>query len=31
VIILGKATESLSKGDPHQRNNRHGYAYGVRF
>ena len=31
VIILGKPTGSPTSGDPHQRNNRHGYAYGVRF
>jgi ferredoxin len=31
VIILGKTQSSASVGDPHQRDNRHGYAYGVRF
>jgi NAD-dependent dihydropyrimidine dehydrogenase PreA subunit len=31
VIILGKATGHSSAGDPHQRDNRHGYAYGLRF
>ena len=31
VIILGKTQSSPSVGDPHQRDNRHGYAYGVRF
>jgi ferredoxin len=31
VIILGKTISGQSPGDPHQRDNRHGYAYGVRF
>jgi ferredoxin len=31
VIILGKVTDQWSEGDPHARDNRHGYAYGVRF
>ena len=31
VIILGKTMAQTVKGDPHQRDNRHGYAYGVRF
>jgi formate hydrogenlyase subunit 6/NADH:ubiquinone oxidoreductase subunit I len=31
VIILGKTTTAGAQGDPHQRDNRHGYAYGVRF
>ena len=31
VIILGKVTDQWSDGDPHARDNRHGYAYGVRF
>jgi NAD-dependent dihydropyrimidine dehydrogenase PreA subunit len=31
VIILGKTISGQSAGDPHQRDNRHGYAYGVRF
>lgn len=31
VIILGKLNPALVDGDPHARNNRHGYSYGVRF
>ena len=31
VIILGKTVNKTVPGDPHQRDNRHGYAYGVRF
>ncbi len=31
VIILGKVTDGWREGDEHQRDNRHGYAYGVRF
>ena len=31
VIVLGKATANVGAGDPHSRDNRHGYAYGVRF
>lgn len=31
VITLGKVTDKIADGDPHQRTMRHGYAYGVRF
>ena len=31
VIILGKVTDQWGDGDPNERTNRHGYAYGVRF
>jgi ferredoxin len=31
VIVLGKVTDKWSDGDPNDRTNRHGYAYGVRF
>ena len=31
VIILGKVTDAWNDGDPNDRTNRHGYAYGVRF
>jgi formate hydrogenlyase subunit 6/NADH:ubiquinone oxidoreductase subunit I len=31
VIILGKAVNQAVVGDPHQRDNNHGYAYGLRF
>jgi ferredoxin len=31
VIILGKAGVAPRTGDVHQRDDRHGYAYGVRF
>ncbi len=34
VIILGKTVAGgvgTVKGDPHQRDNNHGYAYGLRF
>jgi formate hydrogenlyase subunit 6/NADH:ubiquinone oxidoreductase subunit I len=31
VIILGKVTDQWADGDPNERTNRHGYAYGVRF
>ncbi len=31
VIILGKITDPGAVGDPHSRDQRHGYAYGVRF
>ncbi|MGH9023794.1 MAG: 4Fe-4S dicluster domain-containing protein, partial [Acidimicrobiia bacterium] len=30
VIILGKVAAPGARGDPHGRDNRHGYAYGVR-
>lgn len=30
VISLGKTTDP-GQGDPHQRDNNHGYAYGMRF
>lgn len=31
VIVLGKVTAEGAAGDPHSRDNRHGYAYGLRF
>ncbi len=31
VIVLGKLAPITAEGDPHDRTNRHGYAYGVRF
>jgi NAD-dependent dihydropyrimidine dehydrogenase PreA subunit len=31
VIILGKAGDPAATGDPHQRTNSHGYAYGMRL
>ena len=31
VIILGKVTDQWGEGDPNERTNRHGYAYGVWF
>ena len=31
VIILGKVGAPPVDGDPHQRTNNHGYAYGMRF
>jgi ferredoxin len=31
VISLGKTVEPTSQGDLHQRDNNHGYAYGMRF
>jgi formate hydrogenlyase subunit 6/NADH:ubiquinone oxidoreductase subunit I len=31
VIVLGKAGVAPGSGDPHQRDNNHGYAYGMRF
>lgn len=31
VITLGKPDDSKAVGDPHDRTERHGYAYGVRF
>ena len=31
VIILGKIGRPPSEGDPHQRTNAHGYAYGMRL
>jgi ferredoxin len=31
VITIGKAGPALATGDPHARNNSHGYAYGMRF
>jgi hypothetical protein len=31
VIILGKINAETAEGDPHERTNRHGYSYGVRF
>ena len=29
--ILGKVSDRWNEGDPNDRTNRHGYAYGVRF
>ena len=29
--IFGKVTDQWAEGDPNERTNRHGYAYGVRF
>jgi ferredoxin len=31
VIILGKFVDTTGAGDPHQRTNAHGYAYGMRL
>ncbi len=31
VIIMGKAGVAARGGDPHQRDGKHGYAYGMRF
>ena len=31
VIILGKVGVAARDGDPHQRDNTHGYGYGMRF
>ena len=31
MIIMGKAGVAASDGDPHQRDEKHGYAYGMRF
>ena len=31
VIIMGKAGVAAREGDAHQRDNAHGYAYGMRF
>ena len=31
VIIMGKAGVSARDGDQHQRDNSHGYSYGMRF
>ena len=31
VIIMGKAGVAPREGDPHQRDNKHGYSYGMRF
>ncbi|MDQ1439626.1 MAG: hypothetical protein QOK43_3255 [Acidimicrobiaceae bacterium] len=31
VIIMGKAGVAARAGDPHQRDNKHGYSYGMRF
>jgi ferredoxin len=31
VIIMGKAGVAARDGDPHQRDNKHGYSYGMRF
>jgi formate hydrogenlyase subunit 6/NADH:ubiquinone oxidoreductase subunit I len=31
VIIMGKAGVAARGGDPHQRDNKHGYSYGMRF
>ena len=31
VIIMGKTGVAPREGDPHQRDNKHGYAYGMRF
>jgi len=31
VIIMGKVGEPAATGDPHQRTNAHGYAYGMRL
>jgi ferredoxin len=31
VIIMGKAGVAPREGDAHQRDNQHGYAYGMRF
>ena len=31
VIIMGKAGVAARDGDPHDRDNKHGYSYGMRF
>ena len=31
VIVMGKTGLAPKGGDPHQRDSRHGYSYGVRF
>ncbi|HEX2849991.1 MAG TPA: 4Fe-4S binding protein [Acidimicrobiales bacterium] len=31
VITMGKTGVAPREGDPHQRDNKHGYAYGMRF
>ena len=31
VIIIGKAGVAAREGDPHQRDDKHGYGYGMRF
>jgi ferredoxin len=31
VIIMGKAGLAPREGDHHQRDNKHGYGYGMRF
>ncbi|MFM7616330.1 MAG: ferredoxin family protein [Actinomycetes bacterium] len=31
IIVLGKIASPGAAGDPHARNERHGYSYGVRF
>ena len=31
VIIMGKAGVAARDGDPHQRDDKHGYSYGMRF
>ena len=31
VIIMGKTGVAPREGDPHQRDNKHGYSYGMRF
>jgi ferredoxin len=31
VIIMGKAGVAAREGDQHQRDNKHGYSYGMRF
>ena len=31
VIVLGKVGAALATGDPHARNNNHGYGYGMRL
>jgi len=31
VVIMGKAGVAPRGGDAHQRDNKHGYSYGMRF
>ena len=31
VIIMGKTGVAPREGDPHQRDSKHGYAYGLRY
>jgi NAD-dependent dihydropyrimidine dehydrogenase PreA subunit len=31
VIIMGKAGVAAREGDPHDRDSKHGYSYGMRF